>query len=71
MSSKKWTASCVRVIYPTAPTNHARLVSLCSHHTQTTHWDPPRGIRELQLLQQLRDFLAAQKEKLKVRKVSL
>lgn len=40
---------------------------LCSHHTQTTHWDCPRDNRQQLLIKQLLTFLTTLKEKITVR----
>lgn len=39
----------------------------CSHDTQNTHWDSPRGRRQQQQLREVRSFIQEHKGKLKVR----
>ena len=39
---------------------------LCSHDTQSTHWDSPRGIRQQAQLKEIQTFIHEHKEKLKV-----
>lgn len=38
----------------------------CSHDTQTTHWDSPRGLRQQKQLKELSAFLQHHKQQLRV-----